>query len=359
MEINDDYILNKYWKTKQQTFSRLLKSNKCLKEEIDYVKTRYNDSLSIEETLYRMKHHIEEHPKCKICGKFLKWHYEYKTYCSKHCMMLDPALKEKRINGSIKKFGSKSSFSSKEVIAKRNLTWEKKYGGNPLKNDAIRHKIKHTCLEKYGVEYASQSNNSKFRYKQTCLEKYGVDNYAKTNECKDKVRKTCLKKYGDYFCNSQEANEKSHTKEANEKRYASMIKNNSWSVSIPEEKFYNRLCTYFNNSDIIRQYKDKRYPFHCDFYIKSLDLFIECNFHWTHGKHLYNSNSQEDIDIVNKWKSKNTKYYNKAIETWTIRDIKKDKYVKENNLHYVSLYNEDDVSNFYIDLEDKILNRNE
>ena len=29
--------------------------------------------------------------------------------------------------------------------------------------------------------------------------------------------------------------------------------------------------------------KYDRYPFACDFYISSLDLFIECNYHWTHG----------------------------------------------------------------------------
>ena len=41
------------------------------------------------------------------------------------------------------------------------------------------------------------------------------------------------------------------------------------------------------NEDIIRQYKSDLYPFACDFYIPSLDLYIECNYHWTHGNKLY------------------------------------------------------------------------
>lgn len=53
-------------------------------------------------------------------------------------------------------------------------------------------KYKQTCLEKYGVEYAQQSNKVKDKAKQTCLEKYGVEHY--TN--REKSKQTCLEKYG-------------------------------------------------------------------------------------------------------------------------------------------------------------------
>ena len=82
-----------------------------------------------------------------------------------------------------------------------------------------------------------------------------------------------------------------------EKSYASWMeksvktkrKRNSFNTSLPEEQYYNQLLTQFSKDDIIRQYYDKsRYPFHCDFYIKSIDKFIECNFHWTHNNHPFN-----------------------------------------------------------------------
>lgn len=46
---------------------------------------------------------------------------------------------------------------------------------------------------------------------------------------------------------------------------------------------YERLAVTFGPDDVVRQYRDPRYPFFCDFYVRSLDLFVECNFHWTHG----------------------------------------------------------------------------
>lgn len=67
---------------------------------------------------------------------------------------------------------------------------------------------------------------------------------------------------------------------------------------------YTLLCNIFNVDDIIRQYSDNRYPFCCDFYLKSLDLFIELNFHWTHGGHPFDENSQADQEKLAYIRSK-------------------------------------------------------
>ena len=64
------------------------------------------------------------------------------------------------------------------------------------------------------------------------------------------------------------------------KRFDTMKKNNSFNKSKEEEKYYSYLLHLYSPEDIVRQYYDKdRYPFHCDFYIKSEDLFIELNKH--------------------------------------------------------------------------------
>ena len=107
--------------------------------------------------------------------------------------------------------------------------------------------------------------------------------------------------------------------------------------------------TKFSKDDIKRQYKSKLYPFACDFYIKSLDLYIETNGHWSHGwdhkKCLgpFNSNNPEHIKLLNKWKSKDTKYYRNAIKVWTINDILKYKTAKQNKLNYKVFWNLNEV----------------
>ena len=68
-------------------------------------------------------------------------------------------------------------------------------------------------------------------------------------------------------------------------------------------------------------------------------FIIEYNGTWTHGGHPFDENNQEDIDKLNLWKSKNTKYYNNAISTWTNRDIRKRNIAKQNNLNFIELWN--------------------
>ena len=66
---------------------------------------------------------------------------------------------------------------------------------------------------------------------------------------------------------------------------------------------------------------------------------------WTHGQHAFNEKNQDDIQILEKWKSKNSKYYNNAINTWTKRDVAKRKVAKQNNLNYIELWNIEEVLN--------------
>ena len=53
-----------------------------------------------------------------------------------------------------------------------------------------REKVNQTCLEKYGVEHYSQTDDWKDKNKQTCLQKYGVERYVYTDEYKNKTYKT-------------------------------------------------------------------------------------------------------------------------------------------------------------------------
>jgi hypothetical protein len=72
-----------------------------------------------------------------------------------------------------------------------------KYGVEfPTQSNNVKEKIKQTNLEKYGVGFPTQSNNVKEKIKQTNLEKYGFTNPLFSKEIKEKIKQTNLEKYG-------------------------------------------------------------------------------------------------------------------------------------------------------------------
>ena len=97
---------------------------------------------------------------------------------------------------------------------------------------------------------------------------------------------------------------------------------------------------------VLRQYSSDKYPFNCDFYIKSLDLYIECNFHWTHGGHFFDASNLDDQVKVQKWKDKGTKFYDNAIKTWTVRDLKKCQTALDNSLNYLVFWSMQEFLNW-------------
>ena len=143
-------------------------------------------------------------------------------------------------------------------------------------------------------------------------------------------------RYGTRF--TMDENTKSHFLNA---RYETMKKNGTFTKSKPEEDYYKYLVEKYGKNDVFRQYKSEKYPFACDFYIKSIDKYIECNYNWTHGFHPFNKNNPEDIAILKKWESKTNgnDYYANAIYVWTDLDVRKHKIAKENNLNIEFLYN--------------------
>ena len=134
-------------------------------------------------------------------------------------------------------------------------------------------------------------------------------------------------------------------KEILEKAYGTKKANKSFNSSKPENAYYSYLISKYSENDIIRQYKDERYPHACDFYIRSLDLFIELNIDWTHGGHPFNPENQADINKLAVWqeKAKKSKFYQKAIETWTKLDVQKFKDAKYHNLNYKVYYTETEL----------------
>lgn len=130
------------------------------------------------------------------------------------------------------------------------------------------------------------------------------------------------------------------SKETIEKRYSTMHKNNTLNSSKREDTLYKKLLETFPEDEIIRYYKDSRYPFVCDFYVKELDLFIELNYHWTHGTGPYYADNLDCQNTIKIWKQKaiNSDFYKVAMDVWTVRDVMKLTTLNNNKLNYIILY---------------------
>lgn len=343
--------------------------------------------------------------KCGNKSKFLNFSKGYQTYCSASCAYKYSNSREKAYNTMIKKYGKYYVNSQKAQatklnkygdknfnnVQKRKITNLNRYGTDSFtKTDLYKNKTKETCLKKYGKEHFNSSDIVKLNKKESLLSKYGVDHYSKTKEFKDKYKNTLNKKYGcnnisqfeevkikkkysflkhygvDHYSKTDEYKKKlkqtnlirygkefyTQTQEYKDlisknhddirkKVYLTKKKNHTFNGSKVEDKLYLELKSKFIDS--IHHYStDPRYPFECDFYIPSKDLFIELNFHWTHGLEPFDKTNKKHLEILNKWKSKNTKYFNNAIDVWTKRDPLKLEIIKKNNLNYKIFYNQNE-----------------
>lgn len=134
----------------------------------------------------------------------------------------------------------------------------------------------------------------------------------------------------------EEINKSRKTKPENlklaiEKSKITKMANKSGKQSKSEDSFYKMLLIIFEKDDIIRQYYDKdRYPFNCDFYIKSKDLFIEYQGHPSHGYCPFNRNNKDHINYLSKQTLDMT--------TWTHRDVLKLDYAKKSNINLLLVY---------------------
>jgi hypothetical protein len=101
-------------------------------------------------------------------------------------------------NNSVKKILLKNNISlksHKEAVLNAMSSQEVKEKLKKSYNNSIN-KRKETCLNRYGVEYSSQSNLIKEKIAKTSIEKYGVSHFLKNKTIQEKKKSTCLNKYG-------------------------------------------------------------------------------------------------------------------------------------------------------------------
>lgn len=218
---------------------------------------------------------------------------------------------------------------------------------NKEHREELTEKSKKTNLAKYGSEWGLCSGTTvREKVFDTNMEKYGSLSPASSETVINKIKETNRNRYGVEFpLQSKEIHSKTVTEESIKHGLATKRKNKTFNSSKPEELLYNKLISMFSVDDVKRQYCSELYPFNCNFYISSLDLYIEYNGSWLHGGHFFDSGRKEDLDKLNLWKNKNTKFYRKAIETWTVRDVNKLNTATKNEINYLVLWNLEDIDN--------------
>ena len=359
-----------------------------------YVRTKCNFIKNFSELIYliKNKNNLENlHIFCK-CGnknKFINSTRGYSKYCSTKCAANSILTKQNRINTYIikygdasyvnvekrketclKKYGKENYFETEEFKKKARKTKEIKYGDSNFTNNEKR---KETCKQRYGGNSCMSSEIVKQKHNETMLERYNVKSYSMTEDWYTKTKITSLKKYGKvHYTKTDEYKNKfkdqnfvkkmikkqkltkinngtlASSEKVLQKVYDTKRKNGTLTTSKPEVLIYNKLKSKFQ--DIIHIYRDKnRYPYNCDFYIPSKDLFIELNFHWTHGKEPFNANNQKHLEKLNLWKKRaeKSKFYQTAIDVWTKRDPQKMHTACINRLLYYTFYTEEQFNMWY------------
>ena len=381
--IDDTYIIENCFNSKGQVNSaKLLSLKKNRPDVIEYLNNRYDDSDDLKEIIIRIKYNIDVLPRCVECGNpvHMHAHNSFRKYCSQECQRKSKHRVEECEKTSLKHWGVKNPFQSKIVKEKIRETNIIKYGcANILCSPEIREKSRKTKLEKYNDE--NYTNREKFiktsleRYNgvgmssdyikdkanKTVNERYGVDNVFQDEAIKDKIKKTMLHKYGVEY-SGQSDEKKSKTKKTMLCKYgvdnifkskAFRIKahktakeKGSFNKSKFEEYVYERLISVY--SDVDRQHYDEElYPYNCDFYIKDIDTWIEIQGMWTHGKHPYDKDNENDNSLLEFWKSKNNKFYDSAVKVWSISDVEKREIAKRNRLNYLEFFNKKDFDEWF------------
>ena len=166
-----------------------------------------------------------------------------------------------------------------------------------MQNAIIREKTKKTNLERYGVEYLTQSEEIKNKMKKNYFQKNGVEYPMQNENVRNKSKITSLERYGvEYALQNPEISEKASKKAYKLKEYIlpseNVIKLQGYENFAMNDLFQKE---NLNENDIITSrievpevwYNDsvgKKHRYYVDIYIPSQNRCIEVKSTWTMKK---------------------------------------------------------------------------
>lgn len=222
---------------------------------------------------------------------------------------------------------------------------------NPSQSQEIQRHKKETCIKKYGTEHHISSSV----VREKAHKKWNSNSPLTNKDVSKKAQDTCIERYGSRSYLGSEENKRRYEDPSFvnawlKKQYATKEANRTFNSSRDEDTLFTILEALYK--DVKRNYcEDHRYPFNCDFYLPSVDVFIELNRYMTHGDHPFDENDPDDLKDLESLQEKASRYnrknlYQAKIDIWTKRDFLKIETAKRNRLRYVVIYkevSEDDV----------------
>ena len=227
---------------KEKIFSRSTRG--FLKKEfpdfVKYLDNNYDNVLSFSEKLYWFYNKLVKRPVCKTCGGFVNYNgliKGYRDFCSLKCSRNNNDTIQKLKQTNIEKYGVEWNSQSESSKYKMKQTNIEKYGCScTLHNTDISKKVRQTKLERYGDETFTNPQKTK----QTKLERYGDENYQN----REQIKKTCLNKYGGISpFHNKNVQEHSH-----KTKISNFVKHNDWLLdSFYEDGKLIYICKCDNN----------------------------------------------------------------------------------------------------------------
>lgn len=251
------------------------------------------------------------------------------------------AVREKIIGTMELMYGGRSAMCDEHVREKAKVTNQSRYGhGNAMQSDSVKEKQKETLRQNHGVDNPMRLREfverQQFSSQETMLSRYGVKDAFSVPAFRDKAEATNLAKYG--FANAMQSDG------VKRKNYDVRREHGTLSSSKPEDDLYGLLCNMFGQGDVERQYCSDVYPWACDFYIRSRNLYMELNASWVHGGHWFDKDNESDADLLVSWNkeaSDGHPYYGAAAKVWSVMDCKKCRAARDGKLNYVVFWDAD------------------
>lgn len=329
MHIDDEYI-KKLFFSKTGKLNRSWQEKLCNDEVKNYLISRYSDSQSYKESIYRIYYNIENRPVCKICGASVKFIPDIKISNSfKTCR-----------KGEYYTSACSVECSNRLRDQNKRISQLLMYGvDNVFKSPDIKKKIDETTIKHYGIKRVLckglvrdiiEANNKKVK---------GLNNIGYTPENIEKAQITNYLRRGVTNCMKDP--------EVINKLYNTQLRNGTFGKSKEEDTIYELIKKIYPS--VKRQYTDSRYltrcgnKAKCDFYIPELDMFIEYQGYFTHGDHPFDKDNEDDLNEMNNLFLKHKR---NIIDTWIVSDVYKRQQAKNNNLNYVELFNMKEAKEF-------------
>lgn len=202
------------------------------------------------------------------------------------------------------------------------------YGGMGLGGEATKLKAQATNSMRYGGTNVMDSADVRARVAETNRQKYGGASPFADSKVR---RKAMQKKWPELFAAMVEYK---RTGKVSDVACESAF----------EFVAFKLLVARFGVNDVFCQYGihpyDARYPYNCDFYVKSLDLFIELHMYYTHGWHWFDASNPDDVLRVKHLLDSNKPMNLKAVKVWTDIDPKKRAQAAGSGIRYLVFWGE-------------------